>query len=360
MNDIKMMRIRMDEYSREDKEHLIEFRKEISSLMSKARERAKSGECFVCKKACESYCNSHSVPQFCLKRISVNGKVYISGIQKEFPVLGNDQGVNQAGTFRLICRECDSKIFREYETPAAYDNPPTPLMLAEVAMKNYLQLISKRLEENELYKLLGFKHKQMQLFVMRQRRIAELDIDAYRQSYEYAFKASHKIESNSYYLCYYQKLNYTVPVAFQGALTLVSDFDDNMINNIFDLRQEYRVEEIHLAVFPLENTSVIFMFVKSGTKKYRKFYKQLNKLDLADQLSAINYIILSYSENVFLSKEIDAKVFENEKFLDTCQKTLVCMGHGTPKEEISAAISEYSLKKRNQIPNLLSEHYALS
>ena len=32
------------------------------------------------------------------------------------PLLKDDKGINEAGTFHLICRDCDSKIFQDYET----------------------------------------------------------------------------------------------------------------------------------------------------------------------------------------------------------------------------------------------------
>ena len=46
----------------------------------------------------------------------------------------------------IICRDCDSKIFQEYETPenCHTDIPPTQKILAQIAMKNYLKFISKR------------------------------------------------------------------------------------------------------------------------------------------------------------------------------------------------------------------------
>ena len=101
------------------------------------------------------------------------------------------------------------------------------------------------------------------------------------------------------------------------------------------------------------------MIVDSREKRYRKFYKQLKKLPLQEQLSAINYIIFSYSENVFISKNIGDKVLKNKYFLEACQKCNVAVSDYPFGDALSAAIREFSLSKRKDVPNLLSAQYAL-
>ena len=75
----------------------------------------------------------------------------MSGIQRAIPYFGDDTGINSAGTFHIICRECDCAIFQQYEDPLAYYKIPTGQMLAQIAMKNYLQMIYKRKVEQELF-----------------------------------------------------------------------------------------------------------------------------------------------------------------------------------------------------------------
>ena len=123
---------------------------------------------------------------------------------------------------------------------------------------------------------------------------------------------------------------------------------------------DYHIKEIHLAVFPLKQESVIMLFIDARDKRYRKFYKQLNKLPLEEQLSAINYIIFSYSENVYISKDIDGGVLKNEKFIAACQKSSIATANHPFGNPLNAAIAEFSLSKRNEIPNLLSEKFRLT
>ena len=91
------------------------------------------------------------------------------------------------------------------------------------------------------------------------------------------------------------------------------------------------------------------------------FFKQgLNKLPLEEQLSAINYIIFSYSENVYISKSIDDSVLKNEHFIAACQKSSIATANRPFGNALNAAIAEFSLSKRNEIPNLLSEEFRLT
>ena len=67
--------------------------------------------------------------------------LYYANTLIDLPFMGDEKGINEAGTFQLICRDCDSKIFREYENPEAYRDIPSSQMLAQIAMKNYLLMI---------------------------------------------------------------------------------------------------------------------------------------------------------------------------------------------------------------------------
>lgn len=141
---------------------------------------------------------------------------------------------------------------------------------------------------------------------------------------------------------------------------MVCDFEDNVINDICNMNSDYHTKEIHIAVFPLEQESIVMLFVDTRDKRYRKFYQQLNKLPLDEQLSAINYIIFSYSENVYISKNIDESILTNGGFVATCQKSTIATASHPFGNALNAAVAEFSLSKRNEIPNLLSEKFRLA
>ena len=151
----EFQKIRFDEEDRASYQmHKPQINKELSRSLSSARSSAKGSNCFICKNKCDSFCNSHSVPQFCLRKIADKGKVLQSGLQEEFPLLGDDTGVKKAGIFFLICHNCDNTKFQEYENPQSYNQQISQTILAQIAMKNTLQLISKRKIEYQLYKIL--------------------------------------------------------------------------------------------------------------------------------------------------------------------------------------------------------------
>ena len=48
----------------------IAINKAVSKINRQARERSKESVCCLCGKVCSSFCNSHSVPEFSLKKIA--------------------------------------------------------------------------------------------------------------------------------------------------------------------------------------------------------------------------------------------------------------------------------------------------
>ena len=359
-SEIEMLKLGFNDREKEIYErNKISINKGFSRIQSIARKKAKLTKCYICGKECSSFCKSHSVPQFCLKRIAIDGKVFFSGIQQDFPILGEDSGVNDAGTFSLICRECDNTLFQDYENPNAYDSMPSGKALAQIAMKDYLQIISKRLYEKQLYTLAMELSPINKPFLEDQLRAIQLDLDEYIPAYNRAKIASSGGHDDWYYAFYYKKVDYVVPYAAQSALVLFGDFEDNIINDVYNYSPNYHTKDIHIAIFPLAKCSAIIGFVDSQITRYRSFYKQLRKLQPDDQLSAINYIIHSYAENVFLSKAISKDVLQSKCFKDVCQKSSIASSVNPNKNPISSLISEFSLSKRSSFPNLLSEDYAL-
>lgn len=353
---IKMMSLESDYATLGEKK--IDINKKISKINRRAREQSKASSCCVCGRSCTSLCNSHSIPHFSLSRIAENGQV-AQVLQGEIPTMRDETGLKRAGTFHLICRDCDSTIFQEYEDPNAYVQEPTEKMLAQIALKNTLHMISKRQYEIELYNIVEQEFENFHSLGSG-KSIEEIDLAEYQFSLQYAMKTLSAEKEGRYHLCYFRVLDYVVPFATQASLCLVGDFEDRIINNIYNLSEDIQTPSFHIAVFPLEKTSIILLFVESNINRYRKFFKQLNKLEPEDQLAAINYIVFSYTENVFLSPSVYMKVKEQPDFMNVCRKTTTTEGLVFSADPIKVAIKEFSLSKRNSIPNLLSRKFAIT
>ena len=347
---------------------IIESNQKIAKIYALARERAKSDHCLLCNKPCSSFCNSHSVPQFSLRPIANKG-ILMSPLQKYIPSLGKNLGVNNAGTFFIICNDCDNTRFQEYETPSAYSHLPTSKMLAQIAIKNYLFFISRRKEEIEISKILkgmadkfGFLSMDTECIDLENaQRLEEYDLANFQIGLS---DSINKLSSNNdgFTLCYYKVLDYIVPYASQSAISLISDFEDVVINDLFIEQDIDQMKQIHFAVFPLESSSVVLAFTDKKTTCYQNFASQLNALNISEQLSAINYILFSYTENIFINPNVYKQLQNSPEFIDVCRKsTHIESPEPFPVgDPMKTLVQEFSLKNRHKIPNLLSPQYALS
>lgn len=347
----------------------IELNKRMSQTMSEVRAETKADVCFHCGKPVTSFCNSHNIPRFCLENIGVDGRVTgpnaILGLPSMGVSIGKESiGISEAGTFRIICKECDSKIFQEYEDPTNYFEqvPPTQKMLAEIAMKNYLKFISKRkLEIAIAGKVLkqcptqGIEAHFIKLECETRLKTSKIDLEAYINEYNRAKKFANKNDSNGFYVIYYRLLNYVVPVAVQAPIAVSIDLEGGIINNIFNMDPEYRLADLHLCVFPLKTQTAIIMFIAQGEKRYRNFYKQFRKHNENEKLGIINYLVFLYCEDYFLSKEIQSVVDLNQ-LKDIANLTPVAWSTNSVTPT-GALAKEFTLSKWNCIPNLLSESY---
>lgn len=335
------------------------YKKQMSQILREARQAAKKDVCYYCGKSVSSFCNSHSVPRFCLESIATKGEVLTLNTIVDNPLMDNEKGIKKAGTFQLICNDCDSKIFSDYENPDNYLKPPTPKMISQMALKNSLKSISKRYIEIELFNIAAKKSDVGRAFSDLKNTANEMDLKEYIDSYKKAKKALEKNSATDYYICYYEKLDYVVPIAFQCSVALAVDFDGNIINNIYNPSPKYKIQNIHISILPLKTETVIVMFIEDGDIRYRQFYKRFNKLPLEDKLATLTLIMFMYSEDIYFSKSIEKEVLKSNTLCDvgkTGQDIISFTRHFDPLETLKKS---HGLEKRHRIPNLLSEKYKL-
>ena len=63
----------------------IDVNKQMSRLIKQARDNAKGTTCLYCGKNVTSFCNSHTIPVFCLRNIDSDGMVLTVNSIIEFP-----------------------------------------------------------------------------------------------------------------------------------------------------------------------------------------------------------------------------------------------------------------------------------
>lgn len=361
------------------KDDIIEFNKTMSQLTKRAESHISRDVCFLCGQK-KRFINSHSIPEQILHNISQNGCVDTMAALLKIPKLEESHGIQQSGTFRLLCQDCDNKTFSEYENFDNYPNEPSVTVLAEIALKTYLKELNKKMLEipkwqdqdfrdtilpdginektDSLTKNIIYESKIRSLNNLLKR--AEQDEKLYRADIQYAKKYldTHG-QSNGYFLHYYKQLNYVCPIAFQGRVTLFGGFDDEMVNCIND-KEKY--SDLHVCIFPMHDCTKIFLFTKNHDKTLRKFIKTFKKLDNDDQLRTICYIIFVYSEEVYMHPELKNKLKDNASVIEaiTSIGQTLHTDFSTNTEYTFALIRRNSLMKRYSFPNLLDEQYKIN
>lgn len=335
------------------------IKRKLNDIVKKSRTAAKQETCYYCGKKVSSFCNSHSVPAFCLRNISEDGDVLTLNTLIDNPLFESEKGIKKAGTFQLICRECDSKIFAEYENPENYISQPTAKMIAQMALKNNLKSISKRLIEIEMYRISQEEIGRKNDYFDMKTEISNLDLNEYIAGYQKAKKAIERERTSEYYVCFYERLPYVVPIAFQCSVALVFDFEGNIINDIYSRSPNYEIKNINISILPMKNDSIVLMFLENGDTRYRKFYKQFRKLSLDDKLAALTFIMFAYSEDMYFSREIQEVVKGSDKLCAVGRSSEDILSFTRFFDPYQTLLETYDLSKRHNIPNLLSAQYKL-
>ncbi len=345
------------------KEQIIEFKKLLGNQIKSAAGKSRHERCLLCGNA-GGFCNSHTIPQFSLENIAWNGKLNSFNTLIDSDLLKKDSGINNAATFHIICRSCDSKVFQDYESEVAYESTPSEGALNQIVLKTSLRDIYKHEMEIEMYEaskqIIRDKNPMLALFlsVLIDAQIAARSRDV-AECYEVFNKAKASLENPNSWLriISYDKLDYTAPLAFQGMVALITGVDGEVINNIFNHKQDYKIEYLHLAIFPLKKSTAVITFLDSENTRYSQLETFLTESTLERRLEVISRIIMLYSEDYFLSKQLSEDTI---MALEDSAKTLQDAITLNPKKSMKNAVKDYDLRRDICIPNLLLKEHAIS
>lgn len=329
--------------------NIIEIRKEFSRLMNLSKRQAKKGECLWCGKKITRFCNSHSVPQCVLKNIDTDGKLDYFNSMVNLPFINKDKGIAEAGTFKLICNDCDSKIFQDYESLDKLEAEPTERMLEEIALKNVLLMLSKRYFEIELYNNLEKEYRMPYPYDVKQEANA-LDEKDFWWDFLRIKEMLDSIEGSkgNYKLFFWKKLDYVIPVAFQGAVTLYGDLEGNMVTDTYNTSADLIVKHMHICMFPLEASSVVFAFYHEDDVEYDNFVDQFNKLEEEEQLKILSYIIYGYCEDMLFAKKFPHRTWILNKVRETFMETDEIVAFSKEHAEYQKKLKMQRLKNRDK------------
>lgn len=336
----------------------IDARKKLRSLIRRAEEKAKFDKCVLCGKPQSSFCNSHSIPQMVLKTIATKGKLLQPGLLMDSEIFDNEKGINSTGTFHFICRECDGKYFKTYEDPKNLLEYPSDKIMAEIALKNMLLMLSKRYNELALFDIVQDEEQALiNKEIMDEDKNLDIrdysgDMDLYKKIIENDLKGGFRV-------LFWEKLPYVTPIATQTPITIYKDMEGTILNDIYDPDHNKYMESVHLCVFPIDMETIVLLFHHKKDKSYRRLWHQLNSISKEKRIQYINYLIFAYTENYYFSKEIEP-ILKNSKYLQLLSREANGISNfGITSLEEMIMEPTYVPITPEQIPNFLSEQYKL-
>lgn len=296
-------------------------KKEDASFINAINRYAKVDYCLLCGKKIESACNSHIVPQFILREIAEKGRVAygysfssikVSGLEKE-------TGINNAHTFRLICRECDRKQFRNYENPInilEFDNLDLNLQketLCEMALKTHLAHISMK------YRMMVCKDMSScgELGKMEQEGklvFAErLDINEH-QNYISELKRAIKKNKNPFLVLFNKVLDYKTKIATQTIINFNFDLNGNQIFDPHFVCEHNVCRYFYLMIVPYENqTRVLFYIERKYSNNVSEIIEQFSKLSDEDKLHFLFVSLVAHDQQFYMSPSFANNIFKKDK-----------------------------------------------
>lgn len=323
---------------------------ELNKLRKDIQRQIKPNECILCGKPITSCCNSHSVPRMVLKNIADNGKILqmAACLNLEFDIFDIEKGVNNSGTFFYICNECDSAYFKQYESETALLKAPNDTIMAQIALKNTLQQLSKHKYVSQLFEQ-AIPNKEYATFASMVQKIdikeKEKDIIFYKDIIN-----NPKRKKQFQLVCWYL-LPYKVPIATQAMVAIIEDRQGKKLNDVYNYSPDNRMKNLHICVFPLKQKTAVFAFYHKRDSILHSLDNDFSKSSRAENLSYLNWLIFKYSENIFLFKTIREQIESDIRLSDLCKEVgdkFPNLGWASKQQ-----LSEYRPVEQDEITNFL-------
>lgn len=300
-------------------EHLNKNKCNITSNINEPK------KCLLCGKELynKSFCPSHSIPRFILNNLQSSGRLLNGNAILNNDLLGKKEaGKNNTLIFKSICRECDKETFKDYENKDIYstfnskEDVPQKILF-QIKLKNILfekytnDMLVAYLKN--LSRIMNIKTENIPIDKMGQeilscirnelyykkadRNMSNLELKTYKQDLD-------NLYIPEYNLGIFIKVNYNIGFAFQRDVCLLHDTKWNVINKMYDAKEQLNIKTVSIVVFPFESCSIIMLFTEKCINNYDELYNQLNNMTIEECIKWIVFYIFTTSQDVILSKEI--------------------------------------------------------
>ena len=279
--------------------------REYNEIYKKGRQISKASSCMICGKICSSFCNSHTLPQMVLKNILNDGKLntafWLLGDKNNPDVLKQNKGLNNAGVFHLICNDCDSKIFNEYEQEDIFKKPFPDEILNLITLKSSLYMYYKYQIQRYADSILCKDIENNEILDNNNEKYAK----EFKEDIEECKKILNNKEDKSqhYKILFWRKLNYKVPLATQTCYGLSHNFEGKIVSG---------EPMVYVLICPFEEYSTICLYSKNDESVINKLAFPQNA-SLQKKLSLINNLIIVNTEDYYVSKELEKRLDEKKK-----------------------------------------------
>jgi len=297
------------------------LKKEESEFVGAINKNSKVDTCVLCGSKMTSACNSHVVPQFILKEIAEEGHVSYGHALHSFDVGGVKKitGINDAYTFRLICRKCDGKYFKHYENPGNlvnFDVLPEndkKIMLCEMALKTHLSHLNMKYRKLVMLDMVN-QGKVAEMERKGELVLAErLDINEHLD-YIRRLKKIMKSNKNPFVIFYNAVLNYQTKIATQTIINFNYDLEGNQIFDPYLVETNNQCRYFYLMILPYKGkTRVIFFIEKSNVTNVQPIIDGFNNLSDEEKLHFLFISLVIHDQQFYMSPSFANNIFEKDK-----------------------------------------------
>ncbi|MDQ0975869.1 hypothetical protein QFZ31_005747 [Neobacillus niacini] len=249
-----------------------------------------------------------------LNRISEDGHVYTisstvskKGIDPVFKKVSK----NKASTFFGFCDYHDTELFKQIELE---DYVGSPLQNFLFAFRGFCLEYHRKIRKMNTIRNHIKKNPALLLepFGIHNYRVAQFDIEDSIIEYE-IFKEDYSNGKFDNLVTIHRNLNFEVDFAISSAFAVKDDLLGNEINNIFSIESEI-VPNIYINIFPIEDgTTIILSYNKRYDNVYNQLFEQIKVLDDDHLIKYLNFLVINYTENVFLSPRLIDSMDKKQK-----------------------------------------------
>ncbi len=345
-------------------EQLATFNKVKGAYQRQAHYESKPKKCILCGQPKTSFCNSHSIPQLCLRRIAVDGEVLSFSSAIGTNLLKERVGINQAGTFRIICNDCDNTYFKDYESPETWTSTPSQKVMGQIATKICLSELARAREQIPQLLHLGDDFDSED-FIERA-SVRNIDMKDDYRNLELAMRATEK-RARVLKPILFERLPYIAPIAFQIMVNPIADCEGSLINDLLNPDPSYDIEPLYVCVFPMAMETLVLVFRNRKATRYRMLESQLSCQEKSEALQSILRMSIAYSDQIFFSPKIENVLKNSEGIaslarmnIDSLVSSDQVMSMQSAKHRArSAGRERYAISRLPEIPHLFEPRYAI-